>query len=52
MKEIKKIFNDIESTYQILKYMIVMLIRENKKLKEQIKMFHSDIDEIIKSNKK
>lgn len=52
MKEIKKIFSDIESTYQILKYMIVMLIRENRKLKEQIKMFQSDIDEIIKSNKK
>lgn len=52
MKEIKKIFSDIESTYSILKYMIVMLLRENKKLKEQINMFHSDIDEIIKSNQK
>lgn len=52
MKEIKKIFSDIESTYSILKYMIVMLIKENRKLKQQIKIFHSDIDEIIKSNKK
>jgi len=49
---LKKIIDDLETTFSILKIYIYKLQIENKKLKEQIKMFHKDIDEIIKSNKK
>ena len=49
---IKKIIEDIQTTFNILKLYIYKLQLENKKLKDQIKMFHTDIDEIIKSNKK
>lgn len=49
---LKKIIDDIQTTFNILKIYICKLQIENRKLKEQIKMFHKDIDEIIENNKK
>ena len=49
---LKQLLEDIQTTFNILKIYIYKLKLENKKLKEQIKMFHTDIDEIIENNKK
>jgi len=49
---LKKIIDDLETTFSILKLYIYKLQIENKKLKEQIKMFQNDINEIIKSSEK
>ena len=48
---LKKLLNDIETSFNILKFYLVQLQNENKKLKEQIKIFQKDIDEIIESKK-
>lgn len=49
---LKKIMEDLQISFNILKFYIIQLERENKKLKAQIKIFNNDIYEIIESNKK
>ena len=49
MNSLEKLFNEVESTFQIVKVHIVALHKENRFLKKQIEKLKEDLDNIIKS---
>lgn len=47
--KLEKLFEEVESTFQILKVHIVNLHKENKYLRNQIAKLKKDLDNIINS---
>ena len=48
MVNFKSLFEDIQNSFNVLKFHILVLSKENKELKEQIKKLKLDIDLIVK----